>query len=85
MSFVKMVRLFCDGPNCQKSVFGATAEEARHYAKYGGGWYSVRKYGIDTCSEACDTRYWDFLKKEQAQAEKQAEVMLGTLEQGVSS
>lgn len=85
MSYTKLVQLWCDGPECRKSVIAETAEAARHQAKYGTGWFSVRKYGIDTCSSSCDEAYWKNLTEQNKLAELEAEVPSGTIAEAAPS
>lgn len=85
MSYEKVVRVYCDGPNCQRSVYGETADEARRYAKYGQAWYCVRKFGLDICSEKCDNEWHEDFKRKAKEAEAKAEAPAGILMNGAPS
>jgi len=80
MSYTKMVRLFCDGPGCRREVYGETADDARRVASRLNGWYKVRKFGRDFCSEECETIWKRNLMKTKREAEKVSEARPGTLD-----
>ena len=82
MSYEKIAKVMCDGPNCRREVFGDTVAEARRYAKYGQMWFWTAKYGLDLCSEQCNDNWHKEDNRKRAEAEQAADAPAGTLDQG---